>query len=205
MLFLPVFLVLLVLFIVLSARARPERTRERAVIASIENHFPPFEINRRLRAGDEPLASRSGTVFAVERLDEMGDLFATTLPLAKVNKVAPGRLMEVRLPADALFVPDTVWPRPERQGLLDRVVDALRMELPGERVELDAFLSIDEGSASQGPGPVPRAGALARTLIKLGAPARSVTVGVERGEPGGARLLFAIRESPPSPSSEGRP
>ena len=103
-------------------------------------------------------------------------------------------MMEVRFPADSLFVPGTVWLRPEKSSLMERVAAAMRAELPGERLELEALLSIDAGGASQGPGPTARAGALARSLAEQGVPLRAMSIGVERGAPGAARLRFVIRD-----------
>jgi hypothetical protein len=194
LLLLSLFLLLLVFFIVLNAHSVQTVQRVKAVAASLERTFPSFVIDPRLRDGTEPVASRAGTVFAVQRLDGVGTLFATEIAVAKVEVVAPGQLLEVRLPADDLFVPGTMMLRPDRQGLIDRIADALRQSRQGERVELDALLGIGPtGTPSQPPGPVARAGALARALIADGAPARNVTVGIERGEPGGVRLLFSLR------------
>lgn len=193
-LFLPVFMVLLVFFIVLVAKSVPRQEKVSAVLTSLERRFPPFLIDKRLQGGDAQLASRSGTVFAAERLDGLGKLFATMIAVAEVDKVTPGRLMEVRLPADALFISGGVLLRREQEPLLDRVAAAMRDDPPGERLELEALLSIDDNAPSQGPGPVQRAGALARALAQRGVPVRAMTVGVERGAPGAARLRFVIRD-----------
>lgn len=200
-LFLPIFLVLLVFFILLVAQSKPKSERVAAVKASVEKHFPAFVIDRRLQGGDAALASRSGTVFAAERLNTMGDLFATAIAVARVTTVTPGRLMEVRLPADSLFVPGTTTLRAERQALLDRVVNALREDFAGQRLEVEALLAIDDQSLSQRPGPVQRAAAIARGLADLGAPLRSISAGVERGDPGSARLLFSVHDIPAAPAA----
>lgn len=200
-LLLSLFLLLLVFFIVLNAHSVQTTHRVKAVISSLERSFPAFVIDPRLRDGADPLASRTGTVFAVERLDGVGELFATAVAVAKVDRVAPGRLMEVRLPADELFVPGTAQLRPDRQGLIDRVSLALRESRAGEKVELDALLAIGPtGTPSQPPGPVARAGALARLLIADGAPAEAVTVGIERGDPGAIRFLFSLRMADEKPA-----
>ncbi|WP_245986026.1 hypothetical protein [Azospirillum thermophilum] len=193
-LLLSLFLLLLVFFIVLNAHSVQTVQKVKAVAASLERSFPSFTVDPRLRHGSDPVASRAGTVFAVERLDGVGTLFATAVAVAKVEVVSPGRLLEVRLPADDLFVPGTATLRPDRQGLIDRVVLALRESRQGERIELDALLAIGPtGQPSQPPGPVARAGALARALVEDGAPPGAVTVGIERGEPGSTRLLFSLR------------
>lgn len=194
LLLLSLFLLLLVFFIVLNAHSVQTVQKVKAVAASLERTFPSFVIDPRLREGSEPVASRAGTVFAVQRLEDVGTLFATTVAVSKVEVVAPGQLLEVRLPADDLFLPGTMTLRADRQGLIDRIADALRQSRQGERVELDALLGIGPtGTPSQPPGPVARTGVLARALVEDGAPARNVTVGIERGEPGGVRLLFSLR------------
>lgn len=192
---LSLFLLLLVFFIVIGARSAREAGRSEAALKSIDASFQSFTIHPRLREGHDPVASRSGTVFAAERVEGIGELFATAIAVSKVTVVTPGRLIEVRLPADALFAPGTDRLRVDRTALLDRVVDSLRRPREGERIELDALLAIDEGAPSQPPGPVQRAAALARALVADGAPLRSVTVGVERGSAGTARLLFSLRST----------
>lgn len=189
-LLLSLFLLLLVFFIVLNAQSVQAVSRVKAALGSLERSF---HIDPRLRYGDDPFASRAGTVIAVQRLDGVGDLFASAIAVAKVTTVAPGQLMEVRFAADELFEPGTAVIRRTHQGLIDRVAAALRESREGERVELDALLALSPAAVAQPPGPVERAGALARTLVADGAPADAVTVGIERGEPGEARLLFSIR------------
>lgn len=206
-LLLSLFLLLLVFFIVLNAQSVQSSHRARAVMASLERSFTNFYIDPRLRERTDPVASRAGTVFSVERMEGVGTLFATAVSVAKVERVMPGRMMEVRLPADALFIPGSAELRPDRQGLIDRVAASLRQDRPGERIELDALLSIGAtGAPSQPPGPVARAGALARLLVNDGAPPDGVTVGIERGDPGGIRLRFSVRlmDEPAGPAREGR-
>lgn len=204
-LLLSLFLLLLVFFIVLNAQSVQTAQRVRTVLVSLERSFPAFFIDPRLREPADPLASRAGTVFAVQRLNGLGNLFATAIAVAKVDSVTPGRLLEVRLPADELFLPGTADLRPDRMGLIDRVADALLENRPGERIELDALLSIGPaGGPSQPPGPVARAGALARLLIADGAPTDAVTVGIERGAPGAVRLLFSLRAEDPPPGGGRR-
>ncbi len=187
---LSLFLLLLVFFIVLNAQSVQTVARVKAATSSVERSF---HIDPRLRDGDDPVASRTGTVFAVERLNGVGDLFATAIAVATVTTVSPGQLMEVRLAADELFEPNTAEVRHDRQGLIDRVTDSLRESRAGERIELDALLAISPSGPGQAPGPIERASALARTLIANGAPTERITIGIERGEPGAARLLFSIR------------
>ncbi|WP_247886851.1 hypothetical protein [Azospirillum sp. SYSU D00513] len=204
LLLLSLFLLLLVFFIVLNAQTMQAPQRVRAVMASLDRSFPSFIIDPRLRDGADPLASRAGTVFAAERLAAVGDLFAASIAVAKTEIVGPGHRLEVRLPADELFVPGTAALRPDRQGLIDRVAEALRDPRPGERLELDALLALGPAGGPSGgpahpPGPVARAGALARLLVETGAPAEGVTIGIERGEPGAVRLLFSPRDAEARP------
>lgn len=204
-LFLPVFLVLLVFFIVLGAQSQPKREKVEAVLSSLEKRFPPFVIDRRLQGGDAALASRAGTVFAARRMEGLGRLFAAEIAVAQVDHVAPGRVMEVKLPADSLFVPDSLWLRKEREPLLDRVAAALRVDVPNERLEVEALLAIEADGPGQGPGSVARAGALARALAARGVDLAALTVGVERGAPGSARLRFVWRSAGEDGETEAAP
>lgn len=204
LLYVSLFLLLLVFFIVLNAQADRHEGRTKAVLNSFENRYPTFTIHPRLREGYEPVASRSGSVLAADRVEGMGELFTTAVAVSKVTVVTPGKLIEVRLPADSLFVPNSAKIRTDRFGLLDRVVDSLRRPREGERLEVDALLAIDDSTASQSPGPVQRAASLARALMTGGAPAGSVSVGIERGAPGSARLLFSLRSTDPMPEERGR-
>ncbi|WP_448203212.1 hypothetical protein [Azospirillum sp. sgz302134] len=195
-LLLSLFLLLLVFFIVLNAQSVQATHRVRAVMGSLERSFPAFFIDPRLRERTDPVASRAGTVFSVQWVEGVGKLFATAVAVAKVESVTPGRQLEVRLPADELFIPGTAELRPDRQGLIDRIAASLLDTRPGERIELDALLAIGiTSTSSQAPGPVARAGALARLLVADGAPANAVTVGIERGDPGSVRFLFSLRAS----------
>ena len=204
-LLLSLFLLLLVFFIVLNSHSVQTTQRVKAVMNSLERSFPAFVIDPRLRDGADPVASRTGTVFAVERLDGVGELFATAVAVAKVDTVTPGRLLEVRLPADDLFIPGTAQLRPDRQGLIDRVASSLRESRAGEKIELDALLAIGPtGTPSHPPGPVARAGALARLLTADGAPPEPVTVGIERRDPGSVRLLFSLRMADEKPVQQSR-
>ncbi|MGQ9365315.1 hypothetical protein [Azospirillum sp. ST 5-10] len=190
LLYLSLFLLLLAFFIVLNAISVDSVRRARAVLKSVEQSFT---IDPRLLFGRDPVASRAGTVLAVQRLDTLGDLFATTVAVDKVEVVAPGRQLEVRLPADGLFEPGTARLRLDRTGLLDRVAAALRQPLPGERIEVEFLVALSSTVASQPPSPIDRAGALARDLVARGAPAEGVSIGIERGAPGTARFVFSVR------------
>ena len=192
---LSLFLILLVVFILLNAQTVESSHRMRAVLQSLEEGFPTFFVDPRLRSGHQPVASRSGTVFAVQRLESLGELFATTVAVAKVDVVSPGELMEVRLPADGLFMPGTADLRPDRQGLIDRMSETLISPLADQHIALEAYLAIDVTTDSgHAPGPVARAGALARLLTANGVPPDTVTIGIERGQAGWARLRFVLRE-----------
>ncbi|WP_051340815.1 hypothetical protein [Azospirillum halopraeferens] len=192
LLYLSLFLLLLAFFIVLNAISVDNVHRARAVLKSVEQSFT---IDPRLLFGRDPVASRAGTVLAVQRLNTLGDLFATAVAVDKVEVVAPGRHLEVRLPADGLFLPGTARLRPDRAGLLDRVAAALMQPLPGERIEAEFLVALSPDTPSQPPGPVDRAGALARDLVERGAPASAIGIGIERGAPGTARFVFSIRSA----------
>jgi hypothetical protein len=147
---------------------------------------------------------------AARAVESIGELFSAEIPVAKIEASGPGRTLVVTLPARTLFLGDDAV-RPETLGLLTRVADVLAARpatganSAGVQVRLE-FLVATADPPGEGDDAVPeaRAAAFARALVGAGAPDGPLTVGLERGQEGWARLLFTVAETEPAEAARGR-
>ncbi|QJE73001.1 hypothetical protein HHL28_07785 [Aerophototrophica crusticola] len=185
-LYLALFVLLLAFFILLNALSNFHQDKVGAVRESVERAFS-LSTDRdgagtdRQREGARAEAARA--------LRDLGDLVRAELPLAKLEAGADGDTLVVALPVTVLVEAGAV--APGASGLLHRAAVALQPRAGGVQVEMELLLAtspgVDKGMQ------VAQAGLLARELQKLGAPAAPVSIGLERGVPGTARLLFRIQ------------
>ncbi len=188
-LFLALYLLLLAFFILLNSLSQLEKVKSRAVIDSVTATFAPSRVSGRAAA---PPASDAGDILAIEQAQRaIGEAVRALVPAARVEVSVPGRLMEMVLPADSLFVEGAVTVRSGRLPLLDRFVAALAALPPGYVAALDVFLTVPAADRSfpvTQTAEAARAGALARALLARGMAERHLAVGLERGVPGEVRM-----------------
>lgn len=194
-LFLGLYLLVLAFFILLVTISTREDVKANAVMDSLSATFstilPPSTTPTAFTAREDSI--QAGQEFQ-ERVTR---LFATTLQVAKVESVQPGRLMRVLLPSDSLFFPGESRIRDSRYPLLDRMVAAISGRPPGVRYDMDFVIGIAKG----GDGTLPsgqtiemaRAGAFAREMLSRGAPPESISIGVKPGDDGEAVIWFHVR------------
>lgn len=203
LLYLAVFVLLLAFFILLNALSNFHRDKVGAVRESVERAFS-LAADRdgpgtdRLREGARAEAARA--------LKDLGDLVAAELPLAKVEVGSDGDTLALALPVSALVGPDGATVAAGAGGLMHRAAAALQPRAGGVQVELELLLATSPGVSTA--AQVSQAGLLARELNRMGAPAGPVSIGLERGATGTARLLFRIQVpgSPPDlRQAGGRP
>lgn len=193
-LFLALYLLLLAFFILLNSISRIQEVKSKAVIESVTATFAPSRLAGRIVA---PPSADMGDVLAIEQAqDRIGDTVRSLVPAARVEVLAPGRLMEIVLPVAALFVEGETTLRRGRLPFLDRFVAALSAVPPGYVAELEVLFSTGGDSGPGFPvGQTPelaRAGALARGLLARGMPETRLTVGLERDEPGQLRMMVRM-------------
>lgn len=188
------FLLLLVFFLVMLADARPRSDRVAAVLESVEAQFGAAAAGA--ESPDGRIAGNSWRE-ARETLGAIGLLLQTELRIAKVETTGRGRLLQVSLPVDQLLVPGTARVRPERTGLLHRIAAALARPPVGVVYQASFFLALG-GRLRPGAGPMERAVAVGEALIGVGGPPALITIGLEEGEAGMARFLFAIEPAAPA-------
>lgn len=189
-LYLSVFLPLLAFFIFLNSISTLHVVRARAVMDSLSTTFSTLLPN-----GEREFAAANGNVVAArEFFDTVEAVFETAIPAAKVRTIQPGRVMQVTLRADSLFLPEKADVRPGQGALLNRLVAALSAAPPGARYEMNFLagspagdgLPIGEDLA------VARAGALAREMLRRGAPPTAIVIGIAPGDGTAARAVFRV-------------
>ena len=134
-LFLGLYLLVLAFFILLVTISTREEVKANAVMDSLSATFSTI-----LPPSTSPAAftAREDSIQAGQEFQErVTRLFATTLQVAKVESVQPGRLMRVLLPSDSLFFPGETRIRESRYPLLDRMVAAMSGRPPGVRYDME--------------------------------------------------------------------
>jgi len=223
-LFLALYLLVLAFFIVLVTISSPEDVKSKAVMNSLTSTFssllPP--------ATDlTAFVSREGDMLAGQAFqEEVSEIFASAIQVAKVQIVQPGKLMRVIVPTDALFVGETAEVREGQVPLLDRIVASLSAGALGLRHDMEFII----GSAVTSEKNLPtsetletaRAGAFVRAMHARGVPPENASIGIKPGDPAEIVMRFFVRtqeevrlkfekavENPPSrnqpplPSDEG--
>jgi len=102
-----------------------------------------------------------------------------------------GPNLTVALPTARLFERSSARVSPAGSELLEAIAGSLAAELDGRVLELEAVFATPPDASR--PLINERAGALARELIRRGAPARRIAVGVEAAAPDRVRLSFYLR------------
>ncbi len=194
-LFLGLYLLVLAFFILLVTISTREEVKANAVMDSLSATFSTI-----LPITTSPAAftAREDSIQAGQEFQErVTRLFATTLQVAKVESVQPGRLMRVLLPSDSLFFPGRTRIRESRYPLLDRMVAAMSGRPPGVRYDMEFVIGIAAGE--DGTLPVgqtlemARAGAFAREMQSRGAPPDSISIGLRPGAGADAVIWFHVR------------
>ncbi len=194
-LFLSLFLLVLAFFILLVTISTLEEVKTKSVMDSLTSTFtsivPPSTDPTRFK-------SKEGDLVAGQQYQEtVTDIFAAALQVAKIKVVHPGRLMQVQIPANTLFVAGEARIQANQFELLDRIVAAASGRPPGLRFDLEFVI----GSRTREDGGLPqsqtlelaRAGAFAREMSERGLPPDSIAIGIEPGDPNDVTMWFYIR------------
>ena len=196
-LFLSLYLIILAFFILLNAYSQRQETRTAAVLGSLGTTFSEVFVS-----ATGPLeAARGPDAFGAlgELEDEVRELFESVIPLVKVTPYLRYSQLLVEVPIDGMYAPGEASVRTEAAGLLDRLAEVLRREMPGQRFELEAVVSLPgSGARKAGPGrdlAARRAAVLAREMGARGVQPDAVAAGVADGDVAALRLSLFIREA----------
>jgi hypothetical protein len=196
LIFLSLFLLLLAFFILLNALATIEETKARKVLTSVATTFRSV-VDSKTQA--QILISDLGpTPQAYEVLDALQQLWITSAPIAKVEKLTRGQIMEMRLPVNELFLGGEAVLRADREDLFDRTSLLLGIHSGGGATEVQVVLGVrrDENtlSAADGRLAVDRAAKIAAAFVDHDTPEDRVLIGVREGDPKMLRVRFEIRD-----------
>jgi hypothetical protein len=184
---LSLYLLLLAFFVVLNTISNVEITRSTAVSGSLNE---TFAADGRPVDKSVTLVSSQGNLIAdAAFLSRVGDLIRTELAFATVEEVLPGRLMEVTMLADSLFIPGREAINPLLRPVIDRVAQALINPSQGVRYDVDILV----GQSNSDDLVLGRSAYLANVFTAAGSPSRSVAAGIEQNSPGQLRFLFHVR------------
>ena len=194
-------LLLLGFFILLNALSDYEEHRARSVLDSVNDAFDGrIDLPRR----QAPLAGGLGPLEQSNAMmEDLGRLFHSLIPAVRSEHAAERGRLQLELPADTLFRPGGIALQPGRDLLLRRFVAALAGD---GRLGLDFEVELLHGAAADGlaaPSAAPggtlemrRLGALVRLLVRLGVPARKLSIGLLPGRPGKVRLVVQAYNGP---------
>jgi len=193
-LFLGLFLLLLAFFILLNALATREDIKTRAVINSL---ILTFQAPKDVETSKTHFISALAPVPEPEDLmDEVERIWVASIPLIKVERLSEGRVMQVIMPTNELFIGRGATLRADRTDLLVKTAAALAHKADGFVNELE-FIFGDTSEAGKAPDDIllSRASVIARELVANGAPPDMVTVGIQRGDNRHLRMRFYVREA----------
>ncbi|CAK0752503.1 putative Motility protein B-like N-terminal domain-containing protein [uncultured Gammaproteobacteria bacterium] len=196
--FLSLFLLLLVFFVVFNAQSKAGGHRTQAALGSVGRSFAPVRV-----LVDEAGASGWGRALLSAASGELSQIGAVLggeiadIHLEERPAMAPmrGRVLVVTLSSDSLFLPGTATVRPERAEFFTKLAQALDRHPSGMRLEAEFLAGFDADTRDQPghPGSVARAAAFVQALLAVGAPLSAVSIGLEAGQTGTARLMVTAR------------
>lgn len=195
-LFLSLFLLVLAFFIVLVSISTVEKVKSDAVRDSLSSTFRAV-----LSPSTNPteFTSKDGNILAGQQFQEqITDLFATSIQVAKVEIVRPGSLMRIKLPVSAMFAEGATEVRPVAVPVLDRIVAVLSSRPPGLRFDMEFVIGSPLGENKSLPVAQTleseRAGNLAREMARRGVPPDSIAVGIQPGRADQVTIWFFVRD-----------
>jgi hypothetical protein len=184
---LSLYLLLLAFFVVLNTMSRVVDVRLQAVSGSLNETFAAVGIpsDRAVRFTSNESELLGDAAF----LRRLGSLIKTEFSIAKVTETTAGRLLEVTIAQNELFVSDANVIVPQRRPLIDNVAAALRTSRSEWFYDVEILAGAEPGNGLA----MARAGSLANFFVASGVEGRRVLAGLVRGDPGSLRLRFHVR------------
>jgi hypothetical protein len=194
-----IYLLLIAFFIIMHTISQKEEVRTAAVVGSLQVTFqrPERRMENLPSTSGEPQLSCPNEVFR-ERVES---LFGSFLETARFSHVDNGNVLQVTMPAEALFYTDSATLRADRVALMREIADMIVNPRPYRRnmieigLEVGGSVAADSGESLGRRLEIRRAGVLARDLVAHEVDPDLVTVGLLDGEAGTMRITFTSRSS----------
>ena len=198
---------LLAFFILLNALAEFETERSTAVLDSVRQAFrgvvPAHE------SVSEEIAALEILDGAEDITDALGRLFDDSLPVVERETPGGSRSLQVDIPSNELFAPNSIVLSGEGLDLLTAIASVLAdPRFSAGTYQLDVLYGVSGRGEDLGSRllPVRRAGALVRSLEREDVPSARLSAGLLPSFAGQVRLHFIL--SPPAadgaaPAAEG--
>ena len=194
---LSLFLLLLAFFILLNTLATIEESKSKQVLNSVALSFssPALE-----DTSVEVFISDLGqTPEPDELLRTMRRLWVTSVPVAKVEVLSPGWVMQMTMPANELFLGGKAELRSDRRQLFQNIALVLARRSGNTKGEIQAVMGTGEtltGSVQDGGSlQMRRAAVFAEELVAYSAPSDALAVGLREGDPRMLRIRFSVRNA----------
>ena len=194
-LFLGLFLLILAFFILLVSMSTIKEDKTSAVIGSLSSTFSriaaPF-------MDPSNLSSMEGLQQAGQEFqDHITGIFSSSLQVATVEVLKPGKILQVELPLQTLFAEGDTVVRPVVIPILDRIIASLGNRPIGIKYDLEFVMGTPVDKNGETPVTqgieLARLGSFARELLRRGAPPDSISVGLVPGVKDKATIFFYIR------------
>ncbi len=194
-LFVGLYLLLLAFFVLLNVISTLDEQRTKSVLDSLTATF---------RSDFGPLSSRpvyssdaEAPLVSNRFLSDIEQLFENAMPVAQVDILIHGNLLEIIFVADEMFVPEKADVRPEYEDLFGKLREIMKFGPSGLRYDMGIVIDAPPVT-QQTPGSrqsleMARVGTFARRMVALGTEPANIYTGIDHGHPGRLRLLFRIR------------
>lgn len=195
--FLSLFLLLLAFFILLNALSTIEETKTREVLTSVAATFRSV-VDSDTQA--QILVSDLGpTPEAHEVLDALEQLWVTSIPVARVDRLTGGQVMRLTIPVNELFLGGQAVLRADRDQLIDSTSLVLARKAGATLTETQIIFGVEARpemlSSEESQLAADRAGKVAATFVEHGSPEDRIGVGLRDGNPKMMQVRFEIRDA----------
>ena len=195
--FLSLFLLLLAFFILLNALSTIEETKTREVLTSVAATFRSV-VDSKTQA--QILVSDLGpTPEAHEVLNALEQLWVTSVPVTRVDRLTGGQIMRLTLPVNELFLGGQSVLRADRDPLIDSTALVLARQPGATLTEAQIVFEVESRpemlSAPDSQLAAERAGKVAAAFVEHGSPEERLSVGLREGNPKQMQVRFEIRDT----------
>jgi len=193
-LFVGLYLLLLAFFVLLNVISTLDEQRVKMVLDSVTATF---------RSDFGPLSSRpvyssdtDAPLVSNQFLSEVERLFENAMPVAQVDIVLYGGLLEVVVKSDEIFVPGKADIRPEHAELFMKLQKVTEHGPSGDRYSIGIVMGsppISQKRLAAGETlEMARAGTIARLMRGRGTPSAGIYTGIAHDDPELLRLFFRV-------------